>query len=96
MSGLFSALLRPALFCLDAETAHGVALKALKTGLIPVPLATADKRLAVTVAGLNFPNPLGIAAGFDKNAEVPDALMSIGFGFSEVAGLVRQRCIQKV
>ncbi len=84
MSGLFPALLRPALFCLDAETAHGVALKALKTGLLPIVPPKADARLASIVAGLRFPNPLGIAAGFDKNAEVPDALMSIGFGFSEI------------
>jgi dihydroorotate dehydrogenase len=84
MSSLFSALLRPALFCLDAEVAHGVALRALKTGLVPVVAPKADKRLPLSVAGLNFPNPLGIAAGFDKNAEVPDALMAIGFGFSEV------------
>ncbi len=84
MSGLFSALLRPALFCLDAERAHGVALKALKTGLVPLVAPKADTRLAVSVAGHHFPNPLGIAAGFDKNAEVPDALMSLGFGFSEI------------
>jgi dihydroorotate dehydrogenase len=84
MSGLFSALLRPALFRLDAETAHGLALKALKFGLLPLSTPRPDKRLAVCVAGLDFPNPLGVAAGFDKNAEVPDALMSLGFGFSEV------------
>ncbi len=84
MSSLFSTFLRPALFCLDAEAAHGIALKALKTGLVPVVAPKADKRLATSVAGLTFPNPLGIAAGFDKNAEVPDALMAIGFGFSEV------------
>jgi dihydroorotate dehydrogenase len=84
MSSLFSTLLRPALFCLDAEAAHGIALKALKTGLLPIVAPKADKRLATSVAGLTFPNPLGIAAGFDKNAEVADALMAIGFGFSEV------------
>lgn len=84
MSGLFSALLRPALFCLDAEAAHGMALRALKTGLMPVIPPKVDKRLSISAAGLSFPNPLGIAAGFDKNAEVPDALMAIGFGFSEI------------
>lgn len=87
MSGLFSTLLRPALFCLDAETAHDLSIKALKTGLTPIPPRKLDARLFVTVAGLKFPNPLGIAAGYDKNAEVPDALMSIGFGFSEVGTL---------
>lgn len=84
MNSLFSALLRPALFRLDAELAHGAALNALKSGLLPVAKPKADHRLAVTVADIEFPNPLGIAAGFDKNAEVPDALMRIGFGFAEV------------
>ncbi|MGL4488922.1 MAG: quinone-dependent dihydroorotate dehydrogenase [Rhizobiaceae bacterium] len=84
MSGLLSTVLRSVLFCLDAESAHGVAIKALKADIIPVAPPKADARLAVAVAGLRFPNPVGIAAGFDKNAEVPDAIMSIGFGFSEV------------
>ncbi len=48
------------------------------------PAARDDKRLAMRVFGLNFPNPIGIAAGFDKNAEVPDALLRVGFGFVEV------------
>src|SRR5579862_9059572 len=51
----------------------------------PLPAASHDdKRLAMRVFGLNFPNPIGIAAGFDKNAEVPDALLRVGFGFVEV------------
>src|SRR5208282_2495736 len=51
----------------------------------PLPKAARDdKRLAMRVFGLNFPNPIGIAAGFDKNAEVPDALLRVGFGFVEV------------
>jgi dihydroorotate dehydrogenase len=87
MSGFLSGLMRSALFCLDAETAHGAAIRALKTGLFPSESMKIDTRLAVSVAGIQFPNPLGIAAGFDKNAEVPDALMAIGFGFSE-AGTV--------
>jgi dihydroorotate dehydrogenase len=87
LSGLFSALLRPALFCLDAETAHGAGIKALKTGLLPIKAPRPDTRVSVSVAGLQFPNPLGMAAGFDKNAEVPDALMALGFGFSEVGTL---------
>lgn len=84
MSDLFFNLLRPALFCLDAETAHGLSIKALKSGLLPGPSRNEDARLNTHVAGLPFPNPLGIAAGFDKNAEVPDALMALGFGFSEI------------
>src|SRR5271155_2409877 len=43
-----------------------------------------DRRLAMRAFGLNFPNPIGIAAGFDKNAEVPDALLRVGFGFVEI------------
>ncbi|MGB8818252.1 MAG: quinone-dependent dihydroorotate dehydrogenase [Rhizobiaceae bacterium] len=84
MSSLFASLLRPALFCLDAELAHGLGIKALKSGLLPTAAIKPDGRLAVHVAGLNFPNPLGMAAGFDKNAEVPDALLRLGFGFTEV------------
>lgn len=87
MRGLFSALLRPALFCLDAEQAHGFGIKALKAGLLPAPSIKSDARLAVRAAGLAFPNPLGVAAGFDKNAEVPEALLRLGFGFTE-AGTV--------
>lgn len=72
------------LFCLDPETAHGLSIKALKGGLVPTVPARSDKRLAVSVRGLAFPNPLGMAAGYDKNAEVPDALLGLGFGFAEV------------
>ena len=76
--------LRSGLMGMDAEAAHGVTIKALKHGLlIPAPRQK-DERLAVTKAGLTFANPLGIAAGFDKNAEVPDAILRLGFGFAEV------------
>lgn len=80
------SLLRPALFTLDPETAHGLSLAALKA----LPLGgsnRADGPLATQVAGLAFPNPLGMAAGFDKDAEVPDALLGIGFGFAEVGSI---------
>jgi dihydroorotate dehydrogenase len=81
--GLFDRLARPFLYVLDPEDAHGLAIRLLK--LAPMPSAAADdKRLAMRVFGLNFPNPVGIAAGFDKNAEVPDALLRVGFGFVEV------------
>ena len=75
-------LIRPALFALDAETAHGLSLAALKT----IPLATPriDPALATAVAGIAFPGPLGAAPGYDKNGEVPDALLRLGFGFAEV------------
>ena len=80
------SLLRPALFMLDAETAHGLSLAALKA----LPLGGtdhADGPLACEVAGLRFPNPLGMAAGFDKDGEVPDALLGLGFGFAEVGSI---------
>jgi len=81
--GLFDGLARPLLRTLDPEDAHALTLKMLK--LAPL-LATVrgDKRLAVRAFSLNFPNPVGMAAGFDKNAEVPDALLRLGFGFVEV------------
>jgi dihydroorotate dehydrogenase len=78
-------LLRPALFALDAERAHGLALAALKwRGQGAPPVAGP---LAVEVAGLQFPNPLGMAAGFDKDGEAPDALLALGFGFAEVGSI---------
>lgn len=82
---MFYRLLRPALFALGAERAHGLALTALKmrpTGTPPRP-----GPLAVKVAGLTFPNPLGMAAGFDKDGEAPDALLGLGFGFAEVGSI---------
>ena len=83
MSGLFEMLGRRALFAFDAEQAHGLSIAGLKTGLVTCAVP-ADTALAVKVAGLQFPNPLGMAAGYDKNAEVPDALLNLGFGFAEV------------
>jgi dihydroorotate dehydrogenase len=77
------ALARRALFAVDAETAHGLTIRALSTGLLP-PRPPADPRLSVDVLGLRFPNPIGIAAGFDKNGEVPDAVLALGCGFAEV------------
>jgi dihydroorotate dehydrogenase len=80
--GLFDRLTRPLLKALDPEDAHALAIRALK--FAPLARRTADDpRLAVRAFGLNFPNPLGVAAGFDKNAEVPDTLLRIGFGFVE-------------
>jgi dihydroorotate dehydrogenase len=81
--GLLDRLARPFLHALDPEDAHGLAIKMLKFAPLP-PAPRDDKRLALRVFGLNFPNPVGIAAGFDKNAEVPDALLRVGFGFVEV------------
>lgn len=82
-------LLKPAIFTLDPETGHRLAIASLKklpTRGAHSSLAKAGP-LAVNVAGLNFPNPVGVAAGFDKDAEVPDALLGLGFGFTEVGSI---------
>jgi dihydroorotate dehydrogenase len=68
----------------DPETAHGLALKALQTGLAPVPAPVRSQRLHVHLAGLDLPNPVGLAAGFDKNAQALAGLARAGFGFVEV------------
>ena len=73
-----------ALRAFDPETAHGLALKALNTGLGPRGGAVTSDRLRCGVAGLDLPNPIGLAAGFDKNATALDALGRTGFGFLEV------------
>ncbi|MBX9932515.1 MAG: quinone-dependent dihydroorotate dehydrogenase [Methylobacterium sp.] len=87
MIGALFPFAKPILHGLDAETAHNLTLRALK--LMP-PLATAPDHasLAVECIGRSFPNPVGLAAGFDKGAEVPDALLGLGFGFVEVGGVV--------
>jgi dihydroorotate dehydrogenase len=79
-------LIRPALFRLDPERAHGLALaglKAMRGGRRESP----GGPLAIEVAGIAFPNPLGMAAGFDKDGEVPDSLLRLGFGFAEVGSI---------
>jgi dihydroorotate dehydrogenase len=77
-------LARPLLFTLDPERAHGLTLAALEAGVHPRPAAADDARLALTVWGLDFPNPLGVAAGFDKDARVAGSLLAMGFGHAEV------------
>jgi dihydroorotate dehydrogenase len=79
----FDALSLPFLRWLDAEDAHRLAIQGLKL-LPPMRPRPDDAKLAVRAFGLNFPNPVGMAAGFDKNAEVPDALLRLGFGFVEI------------
>ena len=76
------ALLRPALFLLDAERAHRLTIDGLK--LMPHGGPARSGPLATEVAGISFPNPLGMAPGFDKDAEVPDAVLGLGFGFTEI------------
>ena len=77
-------LAKPFVFKLDPETAHGLTIRALATGLSPRCTRPLDPRLAVRTLGLDFPNPIGMAAGYDKNAEVPDALLGLGFGAVEI------------
>lgn len=80
---LFASVARHFLFQLDPERAHELSLAALKSGVPLCRPRVESDRLRLTVAGLRFPNPLGVAAGFDKNAEVPDATLKLGFGFVE-------------
>jgi dihydroorotate dehydrogenase len=77
---------RPFLHGRDAEEAHLLTIRALKC-MPPLPIPRSDPRLAQRLFGLDFPNPLGLAPGFDKNAEVPDAMLRLGFGFVEVGTL---------
>lgn len=72
---------------LDAETAHGLAIRALKSGLLPGDRKPDPASLLVTVWGRQLPNPIGLAAGFDKNAEVPDAMLGLGFGLVEIGSV---------
>jgi dihydroorotate dehydrogenase len=83
ISGL-SRLAQPLLMMLPPEQAHEATLKALEKGLYPRPAEPDDPRLAVKAFGLDFPNPLGLSAGFDKDARVPDAVLGLGFGFAEI------------
>jgi dihydroorotate dehydrogenase len=86
VNGLFG-LGQALLLALPPEQAHDLAVKGLELGLYPRAAEPDDRRLAQTVFGLDFPNPLGMAAGFDKNTRVPRELLSMGFGFVEVGTL---------
>jgi len=77
-------LVDPLLARIDAENAHRLAIHALRLGLVPADRGVDDPVLATTAWGQPFPNPIGLAAGFDKNAEVPDAMLRAGFGFVEI------------
>ncbi len=80
-------LLDLALSRLDAEAAHGLAIRALKTGLLPGDRRADAASLATKVWGRSLPNPIGLAAGFDKNAEVADAMLAQGFGLVEIGSV---------
>src|ERR1700751_2200194 len=81
--GLLDRLAPPFLYALDPEDAHRLAIRMLQIAPLP-PGPPDDSRLAARVFGLNFPNPIGIAPGFDNHAEIPDAPQRAGFGFVEV------------
>ncbi len=91
-------LAKPALFVLPPETAHRATHSLLETiqdtpveSLLRRRYAAADPRLETTVFGLDFANPVGVAAGFDKNAEIPRALAALGFGHIETGGVTAER-----
>nr|WP_319515687.1 quinone-dependent dihydroorotate dehydrogenase [uncultured Cohaesibacter sp.] len=77
-------LARKALFTLNPELAHKISIQLLRTGLVRGPKLPDDPALNIKLWDLEFPNPLGMAAGFDKNAEVPDATLALGFGATEI------------
>lgn len=82
-------LFRPFVHAIDPERAHRLSIEALK--LVPLPpVPEGDPSLAIEVAGVRFPNPVGVAAGYDKDAEVPDPLLRLGFGFVEVGSITPQ------
>ena len=80
------SILRPFLFSLDPETAHDLAIKSLKFNILPSKVFEVEdeQMLNIKLLGKNFPNPIGLAAGFDKSAEAYNSLLKLGFGFVEV------------
>lgn len=84
MNTLIEAIGLRALRRIDPEAAHGLAIRALRAGLTPRPGPVTSPRLATTLAGMSLPNPVGLAAGFDKNATAIAPLSAAGFGFIEV------------
>jgi len=80
------SVLRPFLFNLDPETAHDLAIKSLKLNPFPGKMFEVEdeQMLNINLLGKNFPNPIGLAAGFDKSAEAYNSLLKLGFGFVEV------------
>ncbi len=89
MTGFYRALM-PFLKCLDPETAHGLALFALERGLVPTPRPFDGPSLRQNLWGRDFANPVGLAAGFDKDARVADAMLAQGFGFVEAGTVTPQ------
>ena len=84
MIGPLASLARPFLLALEPEVAHEVTLRALELGAYPRCSDASQHAVAIPLWGLTFPNPVGIAAGFDKDARVPDAILGLGCGFAEI------------
>jgi len=80
------SILRPFLFNIDPEIAHDLAIKSLKFNPLPSKMFEVEdeQMLKIHLLGKNFPNPIGLAAGFDKSAEAYNSLLRLGFGFVEV------------
>ena len=76
-----------ALFILDPERAHSLSLMGLKSGIMKMVPANVDPILNCNRFGIDFPNPIGLSAGFDKNGDVLDALLGLGFGFVEAGSV---------
>ncbi|HBS22433.1 MAG TPA: dihydroorotate dehydrogenase (quinone), partial [Thalassospira sp.] len=87
--GWYKSLVLPVVRWIDAETAHGLAICALKNNLVPRDDDATDATpiLETEVFGRKFANPVGLAAGFDKNAEVPNQMLRHGFGFVEIGSV---------
>jgi len=86
MYQIMFSILKPFLFNLDPETAHDLAIKSLKFNILPERLFQVEEEqiLNIELLGKKFPNPIGLAAGFDKSAEVYNSLLKLGFGFVEI------------
>lgn len=81
---MLTKLTLPLLHCMDAEKAHNLTLDILKSGIMTHKAPKPIPQLSLSLFGRVFPNPVGLAAGFDKNADVPDAMLGYGFGFVEL------------
>ena len=87
---IFTRIIRPALFGLEAEKSHNLVIRLLKSNLVPAVKAIDDPILSSVVFGRQFKNPLGLAAGFDKNGRFIDPLFSLGFSLIEVGTMTPQ------
>eukprot|EP00919_Chromeraceae_sp_WS-2016_P074835 GHVR01177123.1.p1 GENE.GHVR01177123.1~~GHVR01177123.1.p1 ORF type:complete len:460 (+),score=101.79 GHVR01177123.1:136-1380(+) len=80
-------ILLPVAFLLDPEDAHHAVMWAAVKGLLPIDYKKDNPTLSQSIAGINFSNPVGLAAGFDKDAQAPTAFLSMGFGFVEIGSV---------